>query len=265
MTLAITKYAESLRSLLMHKYKTMWASDLDRTLIFSTGFLKDYPSDSKLIEVEKWRDDFYTYMDAEAMGKLAEYSKDELFVPVTSRTVEQYKRIDFGFQPKYAITSVGGTILENGEPIDEWTKYIMTKLNFKELVDIRKALWCLDFTNVKLLDNCFLFFKSEEDCFSGFSEQFPGWNFIRQGRKNYITPKHLSKIAAIEWLKEQLDVEKLAVSGDSMLDMDMLQAADLAIVPDTAYIKEIAEKEGFKIANGGISSPLEMIKLVSQL
>lgn len=46
--------------------------------------------------------------------------KKLLFVPVTTRTVEQYQRIDLGFLPNYALTCNGGVLLVNNREEDAW-------------------------------------------------------------------------------------------------------------------------------------------------
>lgn len=56
------------------------------------------------------------------------------FIPVTTRTIEQFQRITL-FQneiiPEYAITSNGGNILHNGKQDVTWNKEI--KKNFSRM------------------------------------------------------------------------------------------------------------------------------------
>ncbi len=64
-----------------------------------------------------------SYMTKDAQQKLIEIRGKWTFVPVTTRTMEQYKRINLFHNehvPQYAITSNGGNVLINGEPDLLW-------------------------------------------------------------------------------------------------------------------------------------------------
>lgn len=236
-----------------------YLSDIDRTLIFSTSFLKNNPYNGELVEVEKVTDTFSSYMTKDSYEALKQFADKNLFVPVTSRTVSQYNRINFGFQPQYAVTSIGGIILKDGKPLEDWKEYVSSLIDLKLLEETAKEMQNKGF-QVKISDNCFLFFKTEE---AGYEKFLPGgFKHIEQGKKHYFVPGHISKTAAICYLKRTLGIESTAVSGDSMLDMDMLESADLAIVPDSAYIVEDAKRKGFMITEGGAASPVNTIKCV---
>ena len=60
-----------------------------------------------------------------------------LFVPITTRTTEQYKRITI-FQQElplhYAITTNGATILQDGEPMKEWSVHLSSKIRTETAV-----------------------------------------------------------------------------------------------------------------------------------
>lgn len=72
----------------------MFASDLDRTLIYSNKALADFgQSGEDLIGVERKDGREIAFMTQEARSLLKEISAQMLFVPVTTRTYEQYKRI----------------------------------------------------------------------------------------------------------------------------------------------------------------------------
>ena len=65
-----------------------------------------------------------------------------LFVPVTTRTIEQYKRISLLKNiiiPEYAIVSNGGNILINGETDSYWAKIISFKIK-SECISSKKVL-----------------------------------------------------------------------------------------------------------------------------
>jgi len=241
--------------------KIIYASDMDRTLIYSTKFLNEYPSDSEKEEVEYYREDFSVYMNKKALEGIRELNKEIYFVPVTSRTIEQYKNIKLGFMPEFVITSCGGKILHNGNEMESWNKYVHESLNSNVMNLLLNLLREKGFEKAKILDDCFIFFKSENPVdVSALMNQFEGFNLIRQDKKFYIVPKHISKKIALEWLKNNLKCDKLFASGDSGLDMEMLDFADKAMIPDTSYIVKDGLQKDYMIMQGGIDSPLKMIE-----
>lgn len=242
--------------------KCAYVSDIDRTLIFSTSFFNEYPCSKKLVEVEKFKNGF-SYMTEEGNEALLLFARKNTFIPVTSRTLEQYQRINFGFEPKYAITSMGGVILEDGRPMEEWTKNMLSKVNLAEKDSIEKWLKDKGY-EPRFQDGCFFFFKTEDTDFSDITQKHPNWRLICQNKKRYIVPEHISKMKAINYLMDYLKIDFIGASGDSMLDMDMLKGANVAVVPDTAYIKNEAESKGFKIAPGGAASVVNTIAFIQK-
>lgn len=95
----------------------IYASDLDRTLIYSLsaiGVPEDTPG---LVPAEVVDGRTVSYISQQALATLKELAAKIVFMPVTTRTIAQYRRINL-FQetviPDYAITSNGGNILVNG-------------------------------------------------------------------------------------------------------------------------------------------------------
>lgn len=164
-------------------------------------------------------------------------------IPVTSRSIEQYKRITlpYGFSPKYAVTDNGGNLLIDGEPLrshSEWAEKI-THRCAKELARCRELLEsdpdrCFE---IRMVDGLFLFTKSgspertEErlgalrDC-----------EFFRTGAKVYVIPKRLNKgDGALRLLKRFRDKSfsgRVICAGDSIMDIPLLNIADIAIFPE---------------------------------
>ena len=68
-------------------------SDLDRTIIHSSKFLKE-SINPEIVEFNKDKKPI-SYMEKEALLLLNELSNNLLFIPVTTRSLEQYKRIEF--------------------------------------------------------------------------------------------------------------------------------------------------------------------------
>lgn len=93
-------------------------SDLDGTLIFSAS--RKQPGDIVCEYKDNREISCITKRQAELLPGLA-------IVPVTTRSIEQYRRIRFpeGFSPEYALTDNGGTLLVNGVPDPDWARRTM--------------------------------------------------------------------------------------------------------------------------------------------
>lgn len=100
------------------------ASDLDRTLIYSTGALQLAMPDAdapRLLCVEVYGNKPLSYVTETAAGLLEELGRTTVFVPTTTRTREQYHRISLpGPAPAYAVVANGGHILVDGESDPDW-------------------------------------------------------------------------------------------------------------------------------------------------
>ena len=91
--------------------QTIFASDLDNTLIFSYK----HALDSDLC-VEYLDGKPQGYLPPTAPAMLEELMEKALFIPVTSRSVEQYLRIQFPLRcrPRYGAAANGGILLDGG-------------------------------------------------------------------------------------------------------------------------------------------------------
>lgn len=253
-------------------------SDLDRTLIYSNKFID--PNHNAVL-VEKLDDKEISYMSQEAIGRLSELNKLVYFVPVTTRTIEQYKRISI-FQhtiiPKYAIVSNGGNILVDGVIDKDWNELIKksfthdslsTKEVLKGMEEIRGP-WIL---SERMADNLFYYFIIDKanlpmEEVAAFSQWLSsnGWSLSIQGRKLYIVPNCVSKAKAAIYIKEKLGENITVASGDSLLDLCMLQVSDIAICPSHGEIVESHLEKALSLnnltltKNKGITASLEIIE-----
>lgn len=58
-----------------------------------------------------------------------------------------------------------------------------------------------------------------------------GWTVSLQGRKIYAVPKPLRKSAALAEVVRRTGVQQVLAAGDSLLDADLLMAADAGWTP----------------------------------
>lgn len=252
--------------------KVLYASDMDRTLIFSRRFIDEYPTDASYNPVEYKGIEIISYMADEVKAKLHDIRSNEkvTFVPVTTRSLDEYSRVNLGFTPEYAIVDNGGCILHNGEPMEEWEEYVRSGINYlgmaNLLSDVETFLDSVDY-KVKIIDNRYLFFKTKDP--DKFDEEikdlvikYPEWVFTRQVRKCYAIPIHFSKQIALRWLWNKLEKPYIIASGDSELDLPMLTLANKAFIPTHgSLVKDKFVTEG-RFIDGGILSPIKTMQAV---
>ena len=207
-------------------------SDLDGTLIFSAK--RKQVGDIVIERKDGEPISCVTSRQAELLRGLAN------IIPVTTRSVEQYRRIDFaalGFSPEYALCDNGGTLLVNGEIDAAWSAWSLEIVRecadelarFRELLehDPRRSF------EVRLVDGLFLFTKSADP--NG-TLAYPGKSELCEccatGEKVYVIPRELNKGAAVRRLAKRLGLREFAAAGDSFMDISMLNTANIAIFPE---------------------------------
>lgn len=259
----------------------IFASDLDRTLIFSKRFSETAsPEDVVLIETSKGRE--VSYMMKEALSFLEGLNERVTFVPVTTRSEDEYNRIDFvsRIQPRYAIVANGGKILIDGVEDPEWKEYILqTKKNLScSAVEMKKTFLSLfpeeQFDHYKLADDLFWMFKLKEEpldekAYKWAGDTFKefGWDLTKIGLKVYLLPSELTKWKALSFLKAKLSEEIVVAAGDSLMDYEMVSNADFGITPPHGAIHQhgLAVSPIILTESTGIPSGLELLKTVETL
>ncbi|MBO3675455.1 HAD family hydrolase [Streptomyces sp. NEAU-YJ-81] len=224
------------------------ASDLDRTLIYSAAALGlDMPDAEapRLLCVETYEGRPLSYMTETAAGLLAELVRTSVFVPTTTRTVEQYRRIRLpGPASRFAICANGGRLLVNGEPDADWNQRVRTILGdaCAPLEEVRAHLsatadpaWLL---KERVAEELFAYLVVERELLpQGYVKELTqwaeprGWTVSLQGRKIYAVPKPLTKSAAVAEIRNRTGADEVLAAGDSLLDTDLLLAADRAWRP----------------------------------
>ena len=106
-----------------------FASDLDRTLIYSDKFLEEANSLYDLVEVYEGKN--ISYMSTKAMLLLRELHAKMPIVPITTRNRMQYERIRVFqevIQPELYVVNNGGTIIYKGKEDEVWQQHIKTEI-----------------------------------------------------------------------------------------------------------------------------------------
>ena len=226
--------------------KRVFASDLDQTLIYSHKFLDQLCDESKeeleVIEILEGRE--ISYITKFTKRKLNELIRENKFIPVTTRTMAQYNRINFESKPLYAVTSNGGNILYCGEILEEWSHFIneeMTNLSLSinqvinEVEKYSEEEWLKEW---KVADNLFLYLIIDREriplqVINKFSKWLysNGWNFSIQGRKVYMIPNCIDKWRALDYIGQREKIKSFVTAGDSKLDLSLVNKAKYSIVP----------------------------------
>lgn len=227
----------------------IFASDLDQTLMYSTRSFRLLPDEvlPPITSVERYEGRDISFMADEAIGKLQEIARQSVFVPVTTRSIEQYQRISLFQQiicPAYAVMSNGGNVMIHGVIDKKWQGIIRQKMDqlclcpedmLVSLQEFCHASWAQP---MRMADDLFYYCIVERDRIpmdelESFTSWAKGqqWNVSLQGRKLYIVPAVVNKWAGIAYVKDFLEETVVAAAGDSLLDLCMLEQANYSIAP----------------------------------
>jgi hypothetical protein len=225
---------------------TIVCVDLDRTVIYSAAAL-DLPMPDteapRLLCVEVYRGvplSFLTEAAAQAWRALQDVAT---VVPTTSRTPEQLARVHLPGRPaRYAIAANGGHILVDGVPDPAWAAAVRARLtDCAPLAAVEAQLQARRGPFVRSLRTASeLFAYAVVDRAAlpdGWVDELAQWCAVRgwtvslQGRKVYAVPRPLTKSAAAAEVLSRAGGGPLLAAGDSLLDADLLTAADAAIRP----------------------------------
>ncbi|MFE2940409.1 HAD family hydrolase [Streptomyces sp. NPDC059255] len=226
----------------------MVASDLDRTLIYSAAALQLPMPDAeapRLLCVEVYESRPLSYLTETAAALLDRLARTTVFVPTTTRTREQYGRIRLpGPAPEFAICANGGHLLVDGVSDPGWQAQVAARLAAEcaPLAEVRAHLsatadpaWLL---KERVAEDLFAYLVVDRALLpDGWVKELAdwagerGWTVSLQGRKIYAVPRPLTKSAAMREVARRTGAGLTLAAGDSLLDADLLLAADRAFRP----------------------------------
>ncbi|NQF13745.1 hypothetical protein HPY31_07375 [Brevibacillus sp. HB1.3] len=259
----------------------IFASDLDQTLLYGKRFLTDEMQSFQVVEVLEGEP--ISHMSDRAIQLLHEVHLKSLFIPVTTRTIEQYQRILI-FQnellPRYAITSNGGNVIRDGRIDEQWSRQVHSRMvnecaPFPDMLagfaQISNDSWVIrermaeDLFFYSIIDREKMPVDELRDFERWVAQQ--NWSMSIQGRKLYLVPQAVNKRDATLYVCELEQDEQLIAAGDSLLDLPLLEAAQLAIVPPHGEIYQ-SRNHGGAVGNfhftqaSGISAAEEILQTV---
>jgi hypothetical protein len=228
------------------------ASDLDQTLVFSSRSAQADVAD--LVPVEEYRGGTISWVTPGAWATLADLVASGGFVPVTTRTVEQYQRIRWPEgPPRYAVCANGGVVLVDGVPDPGWDAAVRGRLaGCAPVADVVTALGRLAAELVTVVPGSedpavrevpglfgyVVLRDGQRAALEGprlgeLTARLDAWGFTvsLQGRKLYAVPRPLTKSAAVAEVVSRCGAEGFVAAGDSLLDVDLLVAARAARRP----------------------------------
>ena len=252
---------------------TLFATDLDNTLIFSKGFVKN----EDVIAVEYKDNQELSYITKQAFDILEKLSKEITVVPITSRSLEEFKQITFYNLFEHAILSNGLVILYKGLVEDgNWQSIIQKEFDKMDLADVESLLY-----------NCSSLFKSDFELkgyyyYAEVKEHqeimvlkllkpflHKDWNCFVQDNKLYVTPKIVTKENALKFLSKKYDLDLLHSwgVGDSKIDKGFIDLTmnKISFVNSELW-DSLREKEKYKysIFLLGLSGSEEMLKMIGR-
>lgn len=210
--------------------------DLDHTILYSHRIDMNC---GKYV-VEHLNGKAQSFMTAKTFNYLKNQKSVE-FIPVSTRTIEQYKRIT-AFQSiipvQYALVCNGGILLINGTVDEHWYTESLTIIS-EEIEELKRAKAILErLLPGKIIhdvNSLFCYAKSDAPevlCSQLKQELNPTQiNILCDNRKVYCIPNSLNKGNAIKRFKNRFDVPNAIAAGDSIFDVSMLNTADTALFP----------------------------------
>lgn len=238
------------------------ASDMDRTVVWSkrAGGDVDGLASRTVKEVETHRGVPTSFVTPRAHDLLTELTATGRFVPVTTRTIEQYRRIRLpGPTPPLALCANGGRLLVDGVEDAAWTRRADALAADTSSGEPFASVWpwfaaachdgsgaLLDFiSRVSPVEELFVYAVAHDSWPQAWVDEVgervaqAGWTWSVQGRKVYAVPQGLSKgdgVAALRALVPERfagpdGAGVLVTAGDSWLDASLLQVGDVAWTP----------------------------------
>ena len=219
--------------------RVILACDMDNTIIHSYKHKKDGDICIEWIDGKE-----QSYIDCETYEGLGLLGQMTMLIPVTTRSVEQYRRIKWpeGSRPRYAVAVNGGILLDGDRPDAEWASESMEAS--EEYIDEMKWLMGLiekeaDYSICRIVNEMYLYCSYvERISASGKAGKYSGMTRLdvaASGKKLYFFPPGINKGEALKRLRKRFSPDCVIAAGDSGIDIPMLNGADLAICKKEIY------------------------------
>lgn len=227
--------------------RVLACTDLDRTLIYSRRAAGAVGAD-ELTCVEHYEGAEASFVTRRAAQLLRTLDEAADLVPCTTRTPAQYRRVRLprARPGRHALCANGGVLLVDGTPDPDWDAHVRAVVAASapigaldaELHRRRAALPEGAVGPVRDAEGLFRYAVVDRarlpvgwvGDLTGWCVEH-GWRTSVQGRKLYCLPAGLTKAAAAREVARRLGAPRILAAGDSLLDADLLDAADAGIRP----------------------------------
>lgn len=218
----------------------LFASDLDNTLLFSARHRREGDLCVELLEGRE-----QGFCTPKTLELLARAREALLFVPVTSRSIEQYRRIAWppACAPRYAVTTNGGILLDRGVSDPDWEAQSRELIRpyAGELDRLERRLGeAPTLRRFRRVDGLFLFAACDDPAGAEAGGRFfrsqTALEIAVSGRKVYFFPPPLTKGQAVRRLRQRFRPDRVLCAGDSVIDVPMLREGDGAILPEASLL-----------------------------
>lgn len=230
-------------------------TDLDNTLIYS--YKHDIGEKKHCVEIYQEREiSFVTQETYRLLCMISDWKGREndqiLIVPTTTRTKEQYQRIDLGIGVfPYALVCNGGVLLVDGKEDESWYQDSLRLIRDSK-PELDRALAFLEKETrrtfeLRYIKELFVFTKCEEpeDVVADLRKVLDAntVDVFNNGAKVYVVPKALNKGKAVERFRHYIGADYVIAAGDSEFDISMLEAAEVGIAaPELAQSYPFSDK-----------------------
>ncbi len=243
----------------MHEDRPVFFVDLDHTLIYSHRVAIDAPRRV----VEYWQGEPLSYMTERTFAYLSR-QQDVLLLPVTTRTQEQYERIEVFRQDiacHFALVCNGGLLLCDGQRDKDWLEETerLVDPSRHDLQQMARAAAQIPDVEIRWVEDMFFYFLHDEP--QRYAEmirrEVPSdqVEVLTGGRRKiYCVPRILNKGTAVRRFCRRFHRQASLAAGDSAFDLPMLRAVDTAFVlpkyaaevsaPDTVVLEELVLSDG---------------------
>jgi hypothetical protein len=146
----------------------------------------------------------------------------------------------------------GGHLLVDGTPDVPWARQVRCALDDgclpldDAVAALRRATDGHRAGELRVADDLFAYVAVEREGLpaevvselSAWGDQ-AGWRVSLQGRRLYCVPRPLTKEAAVAEVSRRAGTTRLLAAGDSLLDAQLLEAADVALRPAHGELHEL--------------------------
>jgi hypothetical protein len=242
---------------------TFGVTDLDSTLVFT------WPEAPKLQEVERFPSGRVVRMHEEAWIGLKELGDAERLLVATSRTVSQFRHVALPPLP-YVLAANGLDLIDHGHVMPEWREEQCHLLSLGAEPWHRLEAHCEEmFTACDLrlsvrepwLAVCIGDREAVATCCLRLGPAVSdwGWKVRAVGRKLYVFPEDMDKRETVRRALSRIGQGRYVAAGDSAMDLELLKAAERAIVPRGSELAS-ADVSGISVTRAvGPDAGLEVV------